>query len=198
MNQSKINAQKFLMKVTILIGIMLMILSVIIAQEGSITGNTLVKHSIVMSVTIPEEYRSVESKEDIIFQVHLRQLGDFPQLRDIILHSYLKDTSGNRFELGSETLAIQTQASTIVVRRVPELDTKKYTLVVEAKSVDEENILGEASYEITVDEEIKLSPQDKNERYLTNLFIIGAIITGINSVMLIHIIRTTNKKKEKN
>lgn len=172
-----------------LLGVLLCALGayMILFDKEKTTVGKVASQEIAISVEIPAEYERIAEGHTLVFQIQLHQLGTEYPRRDVILRSYLKSAQGTYEEIGSETVALETQASTVVSYIIPPLKKSEYRLVVEARSLRENELLGEASYQLQTDG-IQLSPQHQENKYLVMIAITMGVIVILVTAYFVYIL----------
>lgn len=157
-------------------------------DEGKTIVGNVASEQVALSIEIPFEDKTIASGHILRFQVYLHQIGTSRLRRDIIVSSFLKDPEGKKFELGSETAALETQASFALSYVLPTLKSPEYTLVVEARSLREDTLLGRASYALIHEEEVYFTPEYQNNVYLISIFLVIGMVIGAVLIMFIYFI----------
>jgi len=152
----------------IFLGLMIIILAIVIIF--SCTGRVIENNDFFkVTAKINDNFKEVLPGEEVLVEVQIQFLGN-SEPEDIYVTYTIKDQNETILGLKSETLAVQTRASTINTLYIP-TDTKpgKYTLYVDIKYNDFEARAND-SFEVV---------ENKSEKILLNEKIICILLIAV-------------------
>lgn len=129
---------------------------ILMLQNNQTISGYASKDQVIITIQLEPEYANTKIGGTILLGITLIKLGSH-EIEDVTITLFIKDETGKKERISSETAALQTRTSLVTNLRIPEnIKSNSFEIAVEATDTNTGELLGTATQRILLTKSLRI------------------------------------------